>query len=120
MKNLLLCALLFALSLTFGITARSQSSKTSTGVAKVAAEPETGFVSIFDGKTFNGWKKAAEHPETWKIENGAFVAHGERCHLYYVGDPKPFKDFELKVDVMTQPNSNGGIYFHTQYQETSW
>jgi hypothetical protein len=23
----------------------------------------------------------------------------------------------LKVDVMTEPNANGGIYFHTEYQE---
>ena len=31
-----------------------------------------------------------------------------------------FKDFELKVDVMTKPNSNGGIYFHTAVQEEGW
>jgi len=37
-----------------------------------------------------------------------------------VGDPKPFKNFELKVDVMTEPGSNGGIYFHTKYQEKDW
>ena len=86
----------------------------------IAAESEDGFVSIFDGKTFDGWKAATEHPTTWKIEDGAFTAHGERNHLYYVGDPKPFKNFELKVDVMTEPNSNGGIYFHTRYQEVGW
>jgi hypothetical protein len=32
----------------------------------------------------------------------------------YYGD---FKDFELKVDVMTEPKANGGVFFHTQYQE---
>ena len=85
-----------------------------------AADSEDGFVKIFDGKTFHGWKPAEEHTDTWKIEDGAFVAHGDRCHLYYVGDQKPFKNFELKVDVMTEPNSNGGIYFHTRYQPTSW
>lgn len=78
------------------------------------------FVTIFDGKTFNGWKSATEHTNTWKIEDGVLVAHGDRCHLFYVGDPKPFKNFELKVDVMTEPNSNGGIYFHTQYQPSEW
>jgi len=31
-----------------------------------------------------------------------------------------FKNFELKVDVMTYPGANSGIYFHTQYQESSW
>jgi hypothetical protein len=86
----------------------------------LGGDSEDGFVQISDGKTFNGWKKADENPDTWKIEDGAFVAHGERCHLYYVGDSKPFKNFELKVDVMTEPNSNGGIYFHTKYQEKSW
>jgi hypothetical protein len=85
-----------------------------------AAESEEGFVSIFDGKTFHGWKTANENTNSWKIKDGAFVANGNRSHLYYVGDEKPFKDFELKVDVMTEPHSNGGIYFHTKYQESSW
>lgn len=81
---------------------------------------EDGFVSLMDGKSFEGWKKATENPETWQIEDGAFVAKGKRCHLFYVGDDKPFKNFHLKVEVMTEPNSNGGIYFHTAYQEKGW
>jgi len=86
----------------------------------VAAEIEPGFTALCDGKTFNGWKTAEEHPDTWKIEDGAFVAHGDRCHLFYVGDEKPFKNFDLKVEVMTATNSNGGIYFHTKYQPEGW
>jgi hypothetical protein len=30
------------------------------------------------------------------------------------------KNFELMVDVKTAPNSNGGVYFHTQFQETGF
>jgi hypothetical protein len=85
-----------------------------------AADSEDGFVKIMDGKTFNGWKMADESEKSWTIEDGAFVAHGNRSHLFYVGDEKPFKDFELKVEVMTQPGSNGGIYFHTRFQDTGW
>ncbi len=85
-----------------------------------AADDEAGFVSLMDGKTFHGWKSATEHTNTWKIEDGAFVAHGERCHLFYVGDLAPFKNFHLKVEVMTGPHSNGGIYFHTKYQPVGW
>ncbi|MGN6642025.1 MAG: 3-keto-disaccharide hydrolase [Verrucomicrobiota bacterium] len=84
------------------------------------AQTEEGFVSLFDGKTLNGWKAATEHTNTWRIEDGMLVTRGERCHLFYVGDEKPFKNFELKVDVMTEPHSNGGIYFHTRFQETGW
>ena len=44
------------------------------------------------------------------------MTRGARSHLFYVGDPKPFKNFDLKIDVMTEPGANGGIYFHTQYK----
>jgi len=85
-----------------------------------AADVEPGFKSLFDGKSLDGWKKAKENESSFRVEDGAIVANGDHCHLYYVGDEKPFKNFELRVDVMTEPHSNGGIYFHTKYQETSW
>ena len=92
-----------------------------TAVASLtAADSEEGFKTIFDGKTFTGWKLGDESAKSWRIEDGALVAQGSRSHAFYVGDEKPFKDFELKVDVMTEPGSNGGIYFHTKYQESSW
>lgn len=85
-----------------------------------AADPEAGFTPIFDGKTFNGWKIAEPEAKSWRIEDGVIIAQGNRSHLFYVGDEKPFKDFEFKVDVMTEPGSNGGIYFHTAFQDSSW
>ena len=85
-----------------------------------AQETEEGFVPLMDGKTFTGWQPAKENPGTWKIEDGAFVTRGARCHLFYTGDAVPFKNFELKAEVMTEPGANGGIYFHTAYQETGW
>ncbi|HWA24734.1 MAG TPA: DUF1080 domain-containing protein [Lacunisphaera sp.] len=84
------------------------------------ADPEAGFMPLMDGQTFNGWKPSTENPGTFKIEDGAFVSRGPRCHLFYVGDAQPFKNFELKVEVMTEPGANGGIYFHTKYQESGW
>ena len=92
----------------------------SLTTALVIAEDEPGFKSLMDGKTFAGWKMAEENTNTWTIQDGAFVANGNRCHLFYVGDDKPFKNFHLKVEVMTEPNSNGGIYFHTKYQAKDW
>jgi hypothetical protein len=79
-----------------------------------------GFVTLFDGKSLDGWKKATEHPDTIQLKDGAIVANGERCHLFYVGDEKPFKNFHFKCEVMTKANSNGGIYFHTKYQDANW
>ncbi|MBZ2179244.1 MAG: DUF1080 domain-containing protein [Acidobacteriota bacterium] len=93
------------------------------GVNLTAADKvEKGFKSLWNGKDFTDWKKAAENEDTFTIKDGAIVAKGPRAHLYYVGKvgKHDFKDFELKVDCMTLPVSNGGIYFHTAYQEKSW
>ena len=85
-----------------------------------AAEPDTpGWVTIFDGKSLDGWK-INEQPDTWKLQDGVLVAHGERSHIFYVADDKPFVNFELKVEVKAAPHSNGGIYFHTRFQATGW
>ncbi|MFZ4261518.1 3-keto-disaccharide hydrolase [Sphingobacterium sp. HJSM2_6] len=88
---------------------------TATGQPK---ESEDGWISLFDGKTLNGWK-ANENPETFSVKDGAIQVNGDRSHLFYTGmvGNHDFKNFELKVDVMTFPNSNSGIYFHTEYQD---
>lgn len=79
-----------------------------------------GFVTIFDGKSLDGWKKAAENQDSLSLQDGAIVAKGKRSHLFYVGEEKPFKNFHLKAEVQTKANSNGGIYFHTKYQDQDW
>lgn len=82
---------------------------------------EKGWISLFDGKTLDGWK-AAERPESFKVEDGAIVVNGSRAHLFYVGSVKnhDFKNFEFKADVMTFPKANSGIYFHTRFQPENW
>lgn len=79
------------------------------------------WVSIFDGKTLDGWKVGA-NAQTFKVEDGAIVVNGNVAHLYYDGliGQHNFKNFEFKADVKTMPGSNSGIYFHTVFQESSW
>jgi hypothetical protein len=82
---------------------------------------QNGWVSLFNGKDFTGWK-VNENTGTFTIKDGAIVSHGDRSHCFYVGPVgnHDFKDFELNVDVKTEPGSNGGIYFHTLYQDAGW
>jgi len=86
-----------------------------------AAKNPNGWITLFDGKTLNGWQ-ASEHKDSWKIVDGALAAKGKRSHLFYVGEVANhrFKNFELSVDVKAEGNANAGIYFHTEYQETGW
>ena len=79
------------------------------------------WISLFDGKSLNGWK-VGENAATFSVDSGCIIAHGNTAHLFYAGDVNnhDFKDFEFKADVLTRPGSNSGIYIHTTYQEGGW
>ncbi len=80
-----------------------------------------GWISLFDGKSLNGWK-INENPATFKVEDGAIVVNGNRGHLFYDGTVMNhnFKNFEYKAKVMTTPGSNSGMYIHTEFQAEGW
>ena len=81
-----------------------------------------GWQSLFDGQSLAGWK-AAGGEGSFTVRDGVIVARGKpRGHLFYVGDVNggDFKNFELKLEVLTKPKANGGVYFHTKYQESGW
>jgi hypothetical protein len=92
----------------------------SLALAPLAAA-EDGWISLFNGKDLTGWR-VNENPSTFSVKDGAIVASGPRSHLFYHGPVgnHQFRNFELKVDVMTQPKANGGIYIMTEYQDKGW
>ncbi|MGO9110876.1 MAG: DUF1080 domain-containing protein [Thermoguttaceae bacterium] len=95
-------------------------------LAADARQPEEGFVSLFDGKTLDGWK-VGQNADVFQVRDGTIVMEcpattHSPAHLFYVGGVghHDFKNFDLKVDVMTFPTANSGIYFHTRYQGANW
>ena len=95
----------------------------AVSLALLAAAPDhhekdgdDGFVAIFDGKTLDGWR-AAENPDSFKVEDGAIVAAGPRAHLFH---EQELTDFVFECEVKTEPNSNAGIFLCTEYQESGW
>jgi hypothetical protein len=99
---------------------------TSSALPADPSQLEEGFVSLFDGKTLNGWK-VGENAHVFSVRDGMIVMECPAetkgpAHLFYFGDVgrHDFKNFDLKVEVMTWPAANSGIYFHTKYQEAGW
>jgi len=81
-----------------------------------------GWISLFDGETLDGWTIAESPGSAW-VEDGAIVVRGKpRAHLFYTGPvaDHDFEDFELKLEVETEPGANSGVYFHTAFQEEGW
>jgi hypothetical protein len=90
--------------------------------AGIHAADSSDWKPLFDGQSLRNWR-ASEHPETFKVAEGAVVAHGERAHLFYVGDAgssADFKNFELEVEVLARAGANSGIFFHTAFQASGW
>ena len=90
-------------------------------LTSLTAEHKTKWVSLFDGKSLDGWK-VGENASTFSIEDGAIAVNGNVAHLFYDGPVKnhSFKNFEFSAEVKTLPGSNSGIYFHTEFQQSSW
>src|SRR5260370_34812691 len=88
----------------------------AVSLQSVPATVEPGFISLFNGKDFTGWKIGGP-TESFKIEDGAIVANGAASHCHYDGSFRnhSFPNFELKVEVMTRPGANGGVYVLTEF-----
>jgi hypothetical protein len=79
-------------------------------------EPDdnTGFVSIFDGKTLQGWDGDTTF---WRVENGEIVGETTpekvvKTNSFLIWRGGTVKDFELKVEFRLS-NTNSGIQYRS-------
>jgi len=86
---------------------------------QISPASESGFTSLFNGRDLAGWKIAGP-TDSFTVQDGAIVTSGPASHCYYDGSFRNhrFRNFELKVDVLARPGSNGGVYVLTEYEET--
>ena len=91
------------------------SSLALIAIASISNADDGQWQSLFDGKSLDGWD-TEDHNECFKLQDGSIVAGGgPLARLSYVGpiNKHDFKNFELKIEVMAKPGSNGGVFFHT-------
>ncbi len=71
-------------------------------------EKAEGWVSLFDGKTLDGWGVTGD-PECWVVEDGciALIAKGGR-YLYTLDQ---YDDFVLVIDFKIEEGANNGVFF---------
>ncbi|MGV3659421.1 MAG: 3-keto-disaccharide hydrolase [Prosthecobacter sp.] len=83
--------------------------------AASAAEP---WHELFNGKDLTGWR-ANVMPESFKVVDGAIRVNATKpsAHLFYCGKLPTgfarFKNFVLEATCRSEPNSNSGIFIHT-------
>ncbi len=88
-----------------------------------AAEKKAGWVLLFNGKNFDGWRQCngTEMPKNWTIEDDAmkvFTGEGKNPGQGANGDiiynTKKFKDFELSIDWKAGKMANSGIFYYVR------
>lgn len=86
-------------------------------VVGCAAEPESGFVSMFNGKDLTGWEG---RPGWWRVENGCITSEStrekpcDRAHYLMWRGGKP-GDFEMRAEFRLQGDgANSGIQFRSR------
>ncbi|MCE9603269.1 MAG: DUF1080 domain-containing protein [Planctomycetia bacterium] len=79
----------------------------------VAAEPEAGFVSLFDGKSLAGWTTA---PGAYAVEDGAIVCvAGSKGNLL---SEREYADFVIRFDFKLSPGANNGLAIRSPLKQT--
>ena len=112
--------------------AQEEPSKVALSYSKSLKAPETdslnlpvdenGYITIFDGETFNGWRGYGKDrvPTKWTIEDGCIKFNGSGGGEAQDGDggdlifAHKFKNFELELEWKVAKGSNSGILYLAQ------
>ena len=79
------------------------------------AEP----IQLLNGKDLTGWRLLKEADNGWSVVDGVLqnrVVKAKDKHFGNLRTDAEFEDFNLKLDVRTQENSNSGIYLRGIYE----
>ena len=125
MKNLRILAFLILCFAIPGLILTSCKPKAAKEVGPnqlTQAEIDDGWVLLFDGKTFNGWRgydKPSFPDSGWVIDDDAM--HCIETGMGEAGGPggdiiydKKFKNFKLKMDWKISEGGNSGIFYLAQ------
>ena len=85
-----------------------------------AGKADHGFVSIFDGKTLDGWEEMPSvEKKAWSVVDGMIVGEGDkgRGYLVYSKD-KNLSDFELKFLYRFPGKGNSGVNIRARVDKT--
>ncbi|MCY4402235.1 MAG: DUF1080 domain-containing protein [Candidatus Poribacteria bacterium] len=73
----------------------------------MAKEQNNDWISIFDGKTLNGWG-ATGNDEGWAVDDGSILCTVKGGNMLY--SEEQYDNFILSLEYMSEPNVNSGVF----------
>lgn len=112
---------------TVQLALNTKALNDSVAVEEAFEVDKDGYISIFDGKTFKGWRGyGKDHvPGKWTIEDGSLKFNGTgggEAQDQDGGDiifAHKFKNFELTFEWKVAKGSNSGVFFLAQEVEST-
>lgn len=87
--------------------------------AQQAEKDRDGFVSIFDGKTLEGWQALpADTAPAWTVQDGMIVGNGDKGQGYLTFEKRDIADLELLLKYRFPGKGNSGISIRARKDET--
>lgn len=79
--------------------------------ASAARAEDAKWISLFDGKSLNGWEKVGQEESKWEVKDGAIQGSGPASML--VCTKGPYKNFRYRAEIKINDGGNSGLYFRT-------
>jgi len=96
-------------------TIRSVKSVASAFLALLVTCPvmaqDGKWVSLFDGKTMDGWEIVGREGSVWEVRDGALAGSGQPSMLVHTKGP--YRNFRYRAEVKISDGGNSGLYFRT-------
>jgi len=81
-------------------------------LSAVAVSAEEGdWITLFDGKSLDGWEKIGKAESNWEVKDGAIQGSGPPSML--VCTQGPYKNFRYRAEIKINDGGNSGLYFRT-------
>ncbi|MFD3437764.1 ThuA domain-containing protein [Streptomyces sp. NPDC058685] len=88
----------------------------ASGQVKADCKPSTGYRSIFNGKTLEGWKQAG--PGKFNVVDGEMRTEGGMGMAWY--QAKELKSYSLKLDWKLDGDDNSGVFVGFPASDDPW
>ena len=83
-----------------------------------ASKPPPGFVSLFNGRSFDGWVVMGKS-EGWKVRDGIIRSEGGKGGLW-LRSVREYSDFVLTLEWKVSPGGNSGVFVRCMEQGNPW
>lgn len=107
----------------------SKTENTTTTSAEMkTTDNDSGWVSLFDGKTLSGWHNYGKTTigEAWKVSDGAIYldttkkAGWQTAQGGDIVSAEEYENFDLKLEWKIAPGGNSGIIFYVHEDTTKY